>query len=60
MKKKLYFLLLMLLCTTLSFAQVSVQGVPRKLARSTKAEVASIMPNIDFNSIQCWIGTGKN
>ena len=60
MKKKLYFLLLMLLCTTLSFAQVSVQGVPRKLARSAKAEVASIMPNIDFNSIQCWIGTGKN
>ncbi len=34
MKKKLYFLLLMLLCATFSFAQVKVQGVPRNLSES--------------------------
>lgn len=56
MKKKLYFLLLMLLCTTFAFAQVGVQGVPRKLARSAKAEIVSVMPNIDFDNIQYWVG----
>ena len=60
MKKKLYFLLLMLLCTTFAFAQVCVQGVPRKLARSAKAEIASVMPNIDFDNIQYWVGNGRN
>lgn len=60
MKKKLYFLLLMLLCTTFTFAQVSVQGVPRKFARSAKAETSAVMPNVDFNSIQYWVGDGRN
>lgn len=29
------------------------------MPRNAKATIASVMPNIDFDSIQCWVGTGK-
>ena len=58
MKKKLYFLLLMLLCTTIAFAQVCVQGVPRNLHKNAKGITRSVNASVDFDKIQYWVGTG--
>lgn len=58
MKKKLYFLLLMLLCTTFAFAQVCVQGVPRNLHKNAKGITRSVNASVDFDKIQYWVGTG--
>lgn len=59
MKKKLYFLFLMLLCATFSFAQVSVQGVPRNLGKSHKV-AKSVSSTVDFSKIKYWVGEGDN
>lgn len=59
MKKKLYFLFLMLLCATFSFAQVSVQGVPRNLGKSHKV-AKSVNSTVDFSKINYWVGEGDN
>lgn len=60
MKKKLYFLLLMLLCATFSFAQVKVQGVPRNLSKSAKGITRSVSATVDFDKINYWVGSGDN
>ena len=59
MKKKLYFLFLMLLCATFSFAQVSVQGIPRNLGKSHFV-AKSVSSTVDFSKINFWVGTGSN
>lgn len=59
MKKKLYFLFLMLLCATFSFAQVRVQGVPRNLGKSYGV-AKSVNSTVDFSKINFWVGTGSN
>ena len=59
MKKKLYFLFLMLLCATFSFAQESVQGVPRHLGKSHQV-AKSVSSTVDFSKIKYWVGTGSN
>lgn len=55
--RKTYFFLLMLLCTTWSFAQMRVQGVSRPDA---KANVSSTGPKVDFEKIAYWVGEGEN
>lgn len=59
MKKKLYFLFLMLLCATFSFAQVSVQGIPRNLGKN-HGVAKSVSSTVDFSKINFWVGTGSN
>ena len=59
MKKKLYFLFLMLLCATFSFAQVRVQGIPRNLGKS-HGVAKSVSSTVDFSKINFWVGTGSN
>ncbi len=60
MKKKLYFLFVALLCATSSFAQVSVQGVPRKLSKGARSVTRSVSSTVDFDKINYWVGTGTN
>lgn len=57
MKKRLYSILLALLCVSFSFAQVRVQGVPRNLSKSVTRSVSS---TVDFDKINYWVGTGRH
>ncbi len=66
--KRIYSLMLLLLCATVSFAQVSVQGVPRHLTnaqghvskqakKKVQGEDATV---IAFDSIKYWVSDGQN
>lgn len=62
MKRRIYFLVLAMLVSVMSFAQhPSVQGVPRsQVKNSVKSEPAVVYPNIDFDMIEYWVGEGDN
>lgn len=62
MKRKIYFLVLAMLVSVMSFAQhPGVQGVPRSQVRSgVKSAPAVVYPNIDFDYIEYWVGEGVN
>lgn len=62
MKRRIYFLVLAMLVSVMSFAQhPSVQGVPRsQVKNSVKSEPAVVYPNIDFDLIEYWVGEGDN
>lgn len=57
--RKAYLLMMMLLCTTWSLAQVRVQGVPRQNVKAAQAEATSTGAKVDFNQIAYWVGDGR-
>lgn len=58
MKKKLYFLFVLLLCATSLLAQVKVQGVPRNLKHNYGVMARSATSTVDFSKINYWVGEG--
>lgn len=50
---------LLLVCCTLTFAQVRVQGVPRTDVRQPVMKARSAT-GVDFGSIKYWVGSGSN
>ncbi len=61
MIRKVYFLVLAMLVSAMSFAQhPGVQGVPRsQVKNSVKSEPAVVYPGISIDSIRYWVGTGR-
>ncbi len=50
--------MLMLLCATMSFAQASVQGLPRE--GNVRTEATGSGSKVDFEQIKFWTGNGLN
>lgn len=57
--RKIYSLMLMLLCATVSFAQMRVQGVLRQDV-AMHSEPTSGGSKVDFQKINFWVGNGRN
>lgn len=58
--RKIYSFMLMLLCATVSFAQMRVQGVLRQDVATQSEEPTSGGSKVDFEKINFWVGSGTN
>ncbi len=58
--RKIYSFMLMLLCATVSFAQMRVQGVLRQDVATQSDEPTSGGSKVDFGEITSWAGDGDN
>lgn len=59
MKKITSLLLMLFVVFGLQAQTMKVQGVPRQLAKSAKADPAVVYPNIDFGDLDYVVGSGK-